>query len=100
MRSFYALLGAAAVIAALAFAGCGETVVDATKTEEALAANLSKSLNEKIAAVDCPSDIEVEKGNTFNCSVDVQKGEDQTVTLRILNEDADINVTDIRGSNE
>jgi hypothetical protein len=100
MRSFYALLGAAAVIAALAFIGCGETVIDATKTEEALEANLSKSLNEKVAAVDCPSDVEVEKGKTFSCSVKLEKGEEQTATLKILNEDADVSVTNLRGSNE
>lgn len=90
-----------AALAVLVFAsGCGETVIDATKTEEALEANLSKSLNGKVAAVDCPSDVEVKKGNTFNCSVNMQKGQDQTVTLKILNEDADVNVTDIRASNE
>jgi hypothetical protein len=100
MRSFYALLGAAAVVAALALVGCGETVIDSTKTEEALEANLSKSLNEKVASVDCPSDVEVEKGKTFNCSVKLEKGEAQTATLEILNEDADVSVTDLRGSNE
>jgi uncharacterized protein YdgA (DUF945 family) len=100
MRSFYALLGAAAVIAALAFVGCGGTVIDSTKQEEALEENLTKSLNEKVSSVDCPSDVEVEKGNTFTCSVKLEKGEGQTVTLEIRNEDADVSVTDIRGSNE
>lgn len=92
------LLGAVAV---LAFAsGCGETVIDSTKTEEALEANLSKSLGEKVSSVDCPSDVEVEKGATFTCSVKLAKGAEQTATLKILNEDADVSVTDIRGSNE
>jgi Domain of unknown function (DUF4333) len=100
MRSFYVLLGAAGVVAALAFTGCGETVIDATKTEEALEANLSKSLNEKVAAVDCPAEVEVEKGKTFTCSVKLAKGEEQTATLKILNEDADVSVTNLRGSNE
>ncbi|HEU4735714.1 MAG TPA: DUF4333 domain-containing protein [Solirubrobacterales bacterium] len=93
-------LGAIALVAAFVFAGCGDTVLDATKTEEQLQASLSKSLGEKVSSVDCPSDIEVEKGKTFKCSVKVQKGEDQTVTLEIRNSDADISVTDIRGSNE
>jgi len=93
-------LGAIALVAALVFAGCGDTVLDATKTEEQLQASLSKSLGEKVSSVDCPSDIEVEKGKTFTCSVKMQKGEDQTVTLEIRNSDADVSVTDIRGSNE
>ena len=100
MRSFHALLGAAAVIAGLAFIGCGETVIDSQKTEEQLEANLSHSLKEKVTSVDCPSDQKVEKGATFTCSVNVQKGEDQTVTLKIRNSDADISVINISGANE
>jgi len=100
MRSFHALLGAAAIVAGLAFIGCGETVIDATKTEEQLEANLSHSLNEKVASVDCPSDQKVEKGATFNCSVKLQKGQEQTVTLKIRNSDADVSVTNISGPNE
>jgi NAD(P)H-hydrate repair Nnr-like enzyme with NAD(P)H-hydrate epimerase domain len=98
MRSFYALLSAA--VAALVLAGCGGTVIDSAKTEEQLKANLSNSLEEKVAVVDCPSGVEVEKGKTFDCSVKLDKGEEQTVTLKILNEDADISVINLRGSNE
>ena len=98
MRSLSALLGVVAI--ALLVVGCGETVIDTTKTEEQLEANLSHSLNEKVSSVDCPSDQKVEKGATFTCSVNVQKGEDQTVTLKIRNSDADISVIGIRGSNE
>jgi hypothetical protein len=99
MRRLLVALGAIALVA-LVFAGCGDTVLDSTKTEEQLQASLSKSLGEKVSAVDCPSDIKVEKGKTFNCSVKMEKGEDQTVTLEIRNSDADVSVTDIRGSNE
>ena len=98
MRSLSALLGVVAI--ALLVAGCGETVIDATKTEEQLEANLSNSLNEKVSSVDCPSDQKVEKGATFNCSVKLQKGEEQTVTLKIRNSDADISVINISGANE
>ncbi|HWI95780.1 MAG TPA: DUF4333 domain-containing protein [Solirubrobacterales bacterium] len=98
MRSLSALLGVVAI--ALLVAGCGETVIDATKTEEQLEANLSNSLKEKVSSVDCPSDQKVEKGATFNCSVKLQKGEEQTVTLKIRNSDADISVINISGANE
>jgi hypothetical protein len=98
MRSLSALLGVVAI--ALLVVGCGETVIDATKTEEQLEANLSNSLKEKVSSVDCPSDQKVEKGATFNCSVKLQKGEEQTVTLKIRNSDADISVININGSNE
>jgi Domain of unknown function (DUF4333) len=88
------------IAAAVLVAGCGDTVIDATKTEEALEANLSNSLKEKVLAVDCPSDQKVEKGATFSCSVKLEKGEEQTATLKILNENADVSVINLRGSNE
>jgi Domain of unknown function (DUF4333) len=99
MRSF-SVLGAAAVAAVLVFTGCGETVIDSAKTEDALQANLSNPLKEKVVAVDCPSDVKVEKGTTFNCSVKLEKGEEQTATLKILNDDADVSVIDLRPANE
>jgi len=80
--------------------GCGETVIDSAKTEDALEANLSKSLETKVKSVDCPSDVEVEKGATFSCSVKLAGGGEQTATLEILNEDADVSVTNLSGSNE
>jgi hypothetical protein len=92
------LLGLIAV--AVLVVGCGDTVLDATKTEEQLEASLSKSLGEKVSSVDCPSDQKVEKGATFSCSVKLQKGAEQTVTLKIRNSDADISVINISGSNE
>jgi hypothetical protein len=100
--SFWKRLGVLlGLIAVLAFAaGCGETVLDATKTEEQLEASLSKSLGEKVASVDCPSDQKVEKGATFDCSVKPQKGGEKTVTLEIRNSDADVSVIKLSGSNE
>jgi|SRR5215467_1325312 len=98
MRSLSALLGA--VVIALLVAGCGETIIDSQKTEEQLEANLSHSLNEKVSSVDCPSNQKVEKGATFNCSVKLQKGQEQTVTLKIRNDNADISVINVSGANE
>ena len=92
------LLGLIAV--AVLAAGCGETIIDSQKTEEQLEANLSHSLKEKISSVDCPSNQKVEKGATFDCSVKLQKGQEQTVTLKIRNDNADISVTNVSGPNE
>jgi Domain of unknown function (DUF4333) len=97
MRRLIVLLGALVV---LALAGCGETVIDATKTEEALQANLSKSLETKVSSVDCPSDVEVEPKAIFTCSVELAGGKTETATLRILNEDADVSVVKLSGGNE
>jgi hypothetical protein len=89
----------AGVVAIVGFAvGCGETVIDSAKTEDALEANLSKSLETKVAAVDCPSDVEVEPQATFTCTVELANGETETATLEILNEDADVSVTKLSGT--
>jgi hypothetical protein len=87
-------------LAALPFIGCGGTVLDTTKTEEQLQASLSKSLNEKVSSVDCPSDQEVEAGATFTCSVKLSSGETRTATLKIRNKDADVSVIHLSGTSQ
>jgi Domain of unknown function (DUF4333) len=81
--------------AAFAAAGCGETVIDDVKAEGAIQSNLEKSLDEKITAVDCPADVEVEAGKTFTCSVSSSGGK-QTATLKILNKDADVSLVGLK----
>jgi hypothetical protein len=97
MRGLLALFG---VLLAFAIPGCGETVIDASKTEDALQANLSRSLETKVSSVDCPSDEKVEAGKTFTCKVMLAGGKEETATLKILNEDADVSVVKLSGSNE
>jgi len=87
----------AAVAAAVLTAGCGETVIDDAKTEDAIAQNVETSLGEKVTAVECPSGVEVERGATFECSVTVAGEGEQTARLRILNEDADVEMIDLSG---
>jgi Domain of unknown function (DUF4333) len=100
--SFSGRFGAvcALIVVALFAVGCGDTVIDATKTEEALQASLSKSLEEKVSSVECPSDQKVEAGATFTCNVKLPKGKEETATLKILNTDADVSVIKLSGSNE
>ena len=101
MIRFYGLLGAVALAVLLAsFAGCGDTIIDTAKTEEALQASLSKSLEEKVSSVDCPSEQKVEKGATFTCSVKLSDGEERTATLKIRNEQADVNVIHLSATSQ
>jgi hypothetical protein len=89
------------LLAVASFAvGCGETVIDTTKTEEQLQASLSKSLNEKVSSVDCPSDQKVEAGATFTCSVKLSDGTMATATLKIRNSEADVSVIDLSQTNQ
>jgi NAD(P)H-hydrate repair Nnr-like enzyme with NAD(P)H-hydrate epimerase domain len=82
-------------IAVLLAAGCGETVIDDSKTEAAIKENLQGSLEKKVSSVDCPSGVKVEAGETFECEVTLTDGQKETATLKILNEDADVEVTDL-----
>jgi hypothetical protein len=81
-------------IFALALVGCGETVLDATKTEEQITAEFEKAGAGKITSVECPSDIEVKAGAKFDCTVSRKGAAETTVTLKITNEDADLEVVD------
>jgi uncharacterized protein DUF4333 len=90
-----ALAALAAAALALSIAACGETVIDAAKTEDAIEHNLEKSSGLTITSVDCPSDVEVKKGATFECVVTEAGGKEETATLKILNEDADVSLVDL-----
>lgn len=87
------------VLVAFLAAGCGETVIDDVKAEGAIESNLEKTLHEKITAVDCPADEEVETGKTFTCSVKFADGEQATATLKILNKDADVSLVGLKPNN-
>jgi hypothetical protein len=90
-----------ALVALLALAvlavGCGETVIDSSKTEGALQHNLETSLKEKVSSVDCPSDQKVEPKATFTCTVNLANGKTETATLEIRNDNADISVIGLQG---
>lgn len=87
---------AALVLAAFLAAGCGDTVIDDAKTEAAIEQNIERSVGKKVTAVDCPSGVEVEKGKTFDCTLTLTGGKEETATMKILNEGADIELTDLQ----
>jgi hypothetical protein len=89
-----ALLG----VLLLAVSGCGDTVIDDVKTEEVIKDDLEKSLHEKIQSVDCPSDVKVEVGKSFTCTVDLPKGEQATATLKIRTDDADVDFVGLKAN--
>ncbi len=97
------LLSRFSAIAALAIAvfvavGCGETVIDSAKTEAAIEQNLENSVGQKINSVDCPSGVEVKAGTSFDCTVNMAGGKQETATLKIINSDADVEVTNLKAN--
>lgn len=89
---------AALVLAVFLASGCGETVIDDAKTEAAIEQNLQHATGQKVSAVECPSGVEVKAGATFECTVDLAGGKQEKATLKIVNSDADVEVTDLRVS--
>lgn len=92
-----AAIGALAM-AALLVAGCGETVIDSAKTEAAIEQNLKRATGKKVSSVECPSGVEVKAGTTFDCTVDLAGGKQETVTLKIVNSNADTEITNLKAS--
>lgn len=70
-------------------------MIDSGKTEAALQQDLRRSTGQKVSSVDCPSGVEVKAGKTFQCTADLAGGGQQRVTLKILNSDADVEVTNL-----
>ncbi len=86
---------AAIVIAALAAGSCGDTVIDDTKAEDQIEANVENNLGTKVT-VDCPSGVKVEPGRTFSCTVSAAGGREAKAVLKILNADADVHFIALR----
>lgn len=84
----------AAAVIALALAACGK-VIDDQKAEDSIQADFEKNVGIAASSVDCPSDVDVKTGDTFDCVVETKRGK-ATVTLKILNEDADVRVVNLK----
>lgn len=89
MLTLVALVGTAGT-------GCGETVIDSAKAEDALEQDVEQATDRKVSSVDCPSDVEVTPKATFECTVTYTGGEREVATLEIRNSDADVSVTSLQ----
>jgi Domain of unknown function (DUF4333) len=92
LGAFAALLVAAALLAS----GCGETLLDSSKTQDELKENVERAQRAKVSSVECPSGVQVKAGATFECTVELRGGKTETATLKITNSSADTEVTEIK----
>lgn len=76
--------------AALGLTACGGTVIDDGKAEDAIQRTLEANNQIQVDSVDCPSDVDVKAGETFECEVVSDDGVKATATLKIRNKDADV----------
>ena len=84
------------LLSALLAVGCNETVVDDAKTEDLIEQNVERTAGTKVESVDCPSGVDVERGARFECTVSLVGGEEKTARMKVLNEDADLELADLQ----
>ena len=76
---------------ALAFAGCGDKKLDTDKLEGKIKDGIEQQVSGvKIKSVDCPSDVKVKKGDTFNCKATTNSG--QSANVKVTQQDDEGNV--------
>ncbi|MBJ7519097.1 MAG: DUF4333 domain-containing protein [Solirubrobacteraceae bacterium] len=70
----------ALALAATGFAGCGTTMLNTDKAET----EITKGLDAQVgtgAKVSCPDDVEIKKGDTFNCTATDPEGNEATIVV-------------------
>ena len=73
----------------LAIAGCRGDVIDDGKAEDFIGDGLEERVGVEVSAVDCPSDVDVEKGKTFECAASTGRGR-FAVTIRMTDDEGTI----------
>jgi hypothetical protein len=79
--------GALAVVAA----ACGAGTIDADSLEEQISQGVEEQTGITVST-DCPDSIPLEAGGTFDCTVTAEE-DGETITARVVQDDADGNVT-------
>lgn len=74
------------LIAAFALAGCGG--LDTDEAEKEIGDGVKKQQNVENVDIDCPSDVELKKNDTFNCKVTGDA--EGNVSVRQTSDDGDI----------
>jgi predicted component of type VI protein secretion system len=78
----------ACAAAAVAVAGCGSQQLDTEEAERTIADRLGKQAGTKVT-IDCPDDVEIKKGDTFNCEA---KARNDTAKVKVTQLDDEGNV--------
>ena len=78
------------LLAALAAAGCGGETIDAADVEDLIREGAA---NERvIESVRCPEDVEADKGDRFDCRIEISDGSQEAVTVEQLDEEGSVRV--------
>jgi hypothetical protein len=84
---------AAAVLSALALAGCGTTTIDNVKLQDSISQDVAAAGSFKVKSVSCPSDVAPKAGTTLSCKISVTKNSDGSVHSGTVT----VHMTDAKG---
>lgn len=83
---------AAGVVLVLAAAACSKTL-DTDGLEGQLQAKIEAETDSTITSVDCPGDVKVEAGGTFECTAQEGSGATFTIEVTQTNDQGDVSWT-------
>ena len=73
---------------AIAIAGCGSQQLDTAEAERTIANRLGEQAGTRVK-IECPDDVEIEKGDTFQCKA---RARNDTATVKVTQLDDEGNV--------
>ena len=76
----------AAALSLLLLAGCAQKI-DTADLEAKLQRQLSQGAGPEAKSVDCPEDIEIEKGKKFNCTLTAPNGDKVRVEVTLTDDE-------------
>jgi hypothetical protein len=86
-RAITAPAFAVAALSALALGACGSETIDTADLEGKLTDQLGRSAGVSPKGVECPEDITVEKGRTFDCTLTAPNGDQVRVDVTLTNDE-------------
>lgn len=82
------MLSCSAVV--LAAAGCGEDQIDTAKAEDEIARAIASQTGLAVESVECPDDVEAERGGTFECTATGANGGEAKVQVSQTDDEGNI----------
>ena len=75
--------------ALLVLTGCGVSEVDIDVVEEDITSGVKEQMDQEVS-VDCPDQVDWATGETFTCDVEDADGNVEEATVKMLNDDGDV----------
>ena len=81
------LIASGLAVASLGVVACGTTTIDRAELERELGDQLGRDAGVAPRAVDCPDDVEAQRGRRFDCTLTAPNGDAVPVAVTLTNDD-------------